>query len=202
MAEADDHDVWSRFYHANVGRAPRPLFVEALALAAPQPADALRQAVDLGCGDGTETLALLQHGWQVLAIDQQPQALALVAHAVPPELTHLLQTRCAPFEELELSATDFVYAGYSLPFCAPHQFEALWRTIGAALRPGGLLAGQLFGVHDTWATNSAMTFHTRDDVQVLLDGFHVLALREEEEDGHSTLGPKHWHVFHVIARKP
>ena len=66
MAESDERDIWSRFYRANVGRAPRPLFVEALALAAPQPTGAPRQAVDLGCGDGTETLALLQHGWQVL----------------------------------------------------------------------------------------------------------------------------------------
>ncbi|KZM36758.1 hypothetical protein OJAG_05270 [Oerskovia enterophila] len=30
----------------------------------------------------------------------------------------------------------------------------------------------------------------------------VVAFREEDEDGPSFSGPKHWHVFDVIARAP
>jgi hypothetical protein len=96
---------------------------------------------------------------------------------------------------------DFVYAGFSLPFCTPQHFPRLWEGIVAALTPGGVFAGQLFGEHDSWASNPERTFHTRADVQTLLTPFEIDVLREVEEDGHAVSGPKHWHVFHIIARK-
>jgi trans-aconitate methyltransferase len=160
MTTSDAQEPWSQFYRANEGRAPRPLFVEALAHIVERPALAVRCAADLGCGDGTEALALLQRRWHVLAIDQQPEAMALVRRKVPPALQQRLVTRLAPFETLELPLLDFIYAGFSLPFCAPQHFSQLWNTIVTALPSGGIFAGQLFGVHDTWATNTAMTFHT------------------------------------------
>ena len=47
-----------------------------------------------------------------------------------------------------------------------------------------------------------MTFHTEDAARALFDGFEVESFVEEDEDGESFDGPKHWHVFHVIARRP
>ncbi|MGQ9869558.1 hypothetical protein [Leptodesmis sp.] len=38
--------------------------------------DSSRVAVDLGCGDGRDTVELLRRDWQVLAIDGEPQAIA------------------------------------------------------------------------------------------------------------------------------
>jgi tellurite methyltransferase len=110
---------------------------------------AARCAVDLGCGDGTETFTLLQAGWHVLAIDQQSEAITLVQSKVPPELQPRLQARVTTFEELRLPLADFVYAGFSLPFCRPQHFPTLWTTIVAALYPGGVFASQLFGKHDS-----------------------------------------------------
>jgi len=53
------------------------LFTEALANFGAKSGRGL-QAVDLGCGDGTETLALLEAGWTVLAIDREPAAIEYV----------------------------------------------------------------------------------------------------------------------------
>jgi hypothetical protein len=39
-------------------------------------------------------------------------------------------------------------------------------------------------------------------VRALLKGFEIVQLREQDEHGPSYVGPKHWHVFHVIATKP
>ena len=47
-----------------------------------------------------------------------------------------------------------------------------------------------------------MRFHERADVDRLLDGFDVIVLDETEQDGMSFLGPKHWHTFDVVARRP
>jgi hypothetical protein len=46
-----------------------------------------------------------------------------------------------------------------------------------------------------------MTFHARADVDVLLRGFEIRRVDEEDEDGQAVSGPKHWHVFHVIATR-
>jgi hypothetical protein len=47
-----------------------------------------------------------------------------------------------------------------------------------------------------------MTFHSAKDVRALLLPLEVEKLDEQEYDGASFSGPKHWHVFEVIARKP
>ncbi|MGO4664391.1 hypothetical protein AB4Z14_21225 [Terrabacter sp. 2TAF16] len=47
-----------------------------------------------------------------------------------------------------------------------------------------------------------MTFLTRSQMAELLQGLDLLPLDEEDEDGHAFTGPKHWHVFHVLARQP
>jgi hypothetical protein len=46
-----------------------------------------------------------------------------------------------------------------------------------------------------------MTFHTRAEVDALFDGFDIVRFEEQDEDGQAVSGPKHWHVFHVIAAK-
>lgn len=47
-----------------------------------------------------------------------------------------------------------------------------------------------------------MTFYARYQVEVLLDGLDLLRLEETERDGHAFSGPKHWHTFDILARKP
>jgi SAM-dependent methyltransferase len=187
---------WDEYYRAIEGRSPRPLFVDALAFAAGPGV-----AVDVGCGDGTETLALLADGWTVFAADAAPEAIERLRASVPAEGAGRLTTVVAPFHELELPAADFVYAGLSLPFCAPADFDEAWRRITGAVRADGILAVHLFGPRDSWANDPDMTFHTREEVEARLQGFDVRSLAEQDEDGQAVSGPKHWHVFHVIAAK-
>ncbi len=47
-----------------------------------------------------------------------------------------------------------------------------------------------------------LTFHTRHQAEALLDGLDILRLDETEQDGHAFSGPKHWHTFGILARKP
>jgi SAM-dependent methyltransferase len=187
--------AWDDYYRAVEGRAPRPLFVDALAIAGGPGG-----AVDVGCGDGTETLALLADGWTVFAADAAPEAIERVRSSVPAGAASRLTTAVAPFHELDLPAADFVYAGLSLPFSSPRDFDEAWRRITGAVRPGGVIAAHLFGPHDSWAGTPDMSFHTRKDAEALLDGFDVRSFVEQDEDGQTVSGPKHWHVFHVIAR--
>lgn len=191
---------WEEYYRATEGRPARPLFVDAIPfLPTGRADDATLVAIDLGCGDGTETLALLARGWTVIAVDSAPEAIARLRASVPPEDSSRLSTFVAPFHQLELPDADFVYAGLSLPFCEPREFDEVWRRISTSIRPLGVFAGHFFGPHDTWAGTPGMTFQSRVEVEALLGDFDVHLLQEQDEDGAAVSGPKHWHVFHVIA---
>lgn len=193
---------WEDYYRAVEGRPLRPLFVDAIPLLPTAAADVPPLvAVDLGCGDGTETLELLKHGWTVLAVDGSREGIERLRESVPPAHRARLTTRVAPFAEVSLPPADLVYAGLSLPFCDPRDFAEVWVAITSALRPNGLFVGHLFGPHDSWADKPDMTFHTREDVEAMLAGFEIEQLHEQDEDGEAVGGPKHWHVFHVIARR-
>ncbi len=189
---------WVNFYNNITGREPRELLINVLGRFN---AESICHAIDLGCGDGTETAFLLANGWHVLAIDSEPSAFTHLKAKLPAEAEDRLQAQVAKFEDVALSPADLIYAGYSLPFCHPHYFDALWGKVVNSIKPGGRFVGQLFGVNDTWASHDNMTFFTRTQAEKLFSGFEVEYLREEDEDGRSTEGPKHWHIFHVIARK-
>jgi SAM-dependent methyltransferase len=202
MTDTPIENRWDAYYRAVAGRTPRPLLLNALAYVAADggpPPDAL--AVDYGCGDGTETYALLARGWRVLAIDQEPAAISRVLNAAPPEARSRLQTQLVAFADMALPPANLIYAGLSLPFCAPAHFPAVWRTIVASLRGGGRFAGHFFGPRDGWRERADMTFHSSEDVRALLSGFVIESLAETEEQRATALGePKHWHIIEVIAR--
>lgn len=192
---------WEVYYEKMSGREPRPLTRDVVARFAQEPSEHPRHAIDLGCGEGTETAYLLAKGWQVLAIDKEPAAFEHLRTKIPAEAQDRLQTQVASFETAVLSPADLIHASYSVPFCHPHHFDALWSQIVQNINPGGRFVGQLFGVNDTWASRTDMTFFTAEQTRALFTGFEIEHFHEEDTDGQSTIGPKHWHVFDVIARK-
>jgi SAM-dependent methyltransferase len=188
---------WSQFYEKQGGRGVRPTFQSALAAWDGEPGD----AVDLGCGDGVESRHLAEHGWRVLAVDADSGVEERVRSGLSAEASERVEVRRASFETLgELPPTDLVYAGFALPFCDQSHFPYLWANIREALRPGGVFAGELFGPHDEWAGRSGMSFHDRSQVEGMLAGMDVVQLVEDDRRGMSFEGPKHWHVFHIVAR--
>ena len=199
-APSDEPD-WAAYYRHTIGRDPRPLFVKGAAAIGERGARP-GQAVEIGFGDGTESIALLQAGWRVLAVDQAPQAEAVLRPRVPPDAEDRLEVRIASAAAIELPAIDLLYAGYALSYLAPEEFRRFWTEVRARLRPGGFVVVNVFGVRDTWAGDPYMTFVDRPAVDRMVAGLEVIALDEEDADGDSFVGPKHWHVFDLVARRP
>ena len=190
---------WAGYYAWSSGREPRPALLAACQRLG---AGAGRMAVDLGCGEGTDALALLDRGWSVLAIDIEPAGLELLKARIPPAWAPRIRLLCASFAEAVLPPAHLVHAGFSLPFCPPSQFGGVWEKVRGALLPGGIFAGQLFGPHDSWSGDPGMSFQTRPEVSRLLEGLEVLELHETERDGEAYSGPKHWHSYDILAREP
>lgn len=191
-------------YHARAGDGPpRTTLTAALDAFADEPPQAGRLAVDLGCGTGRDTMALLACGWRVLAIDRDAGALAtLRARAAAADLPAPL-CLAADLATVVLPPCDLVNAGFCLFLCPPGAFDGLWQRIAAALRPGGRFSGQLLGPCDGWADRQGITVHDRHALGRLLAGLEIEKLEEEQSDTVTPRGRhKHWHLWHVVARRP
>ena len=190
---------WQEYYERTAGRPPRKTLLAALDAFG---AGAGRSAVDLGCGDGRDTIEMLRRGWRVIAIDAESAAIERLETRRDLPRRALLDTLCARFETARWPKVDLVNASFALPLCAPEAFAAVWARIERSLKPGGRFSGQLFGERDDWRGEPGVTHHTRDQVERLLAGFTVEMLEEEEADTATPYGkPKHWHLFHIVARK-
>jgi tellurite methyltransferase len=193
-SDADRDEVWSRYFAATADRPVHPIF-DSLERFLPSSGVAL----DLGCGAGRGTLWLLNEGLHVVAVDVSQEAIGYVRERLPEGAD--VELVCSSFQDFDLGSYDVVVACFTLFFLDRAQFAEFWPRLCSSILPGGLFAGQFLGVNDDWRTRD-FTTHNRSEVDNLLQGFEVLLLEEEERDGETAIGErKHWHVFHVIARR-
>ncbi len=208
--EAAERRDWVAYFDRMEGKPPRATLLRALEKFGPvAPSDTANAplAVDLGCGTGQDLIPLLERGWRVWACDAHPEGLARL-RARPVCAAAIAEGRLtverADFESVRIPPAALVNASFSLPFCPPAQFPALWARIDAAIPSGrgGRFAGQLFGDRDDWATLEDRTHLTRAETLALFDQY-ILEHFEEEDRPSSHAGEhhKHWHVFHIVARK-
>ncbi|MEO0988558.1 MAG: class I SAM-dependent methyltransferase [Cyanobacteria bacterium J06639_14] len=201
---------WSDYYEAVIDRPPRSTLIQALnSFATEAPPNPPRNpkyrvgfAVDLGCGNGRDTVELLRRNWRVLAIDGQTEAINQLRQRQDINRTYL-ETRVQRFESLTLPpSVDLINASFCLPFCPASYFADMWEEIVTAIRPGGRFCGQLFGDRDSWAVHPDITHHTLAQVKDFFAPFEIELLEEEEHPGKTPLGEeRHWHLFHIVARK-
>lgn len=188
---------FTAYYDATQARPPRRTLIAACErFAAPG------FAVDLGCGQGRDTIELLRRGWSVLAIDAEAEAITRLRARPDLPVGAMLELRHARFETEAWPRCDLVNASFALPLCPPAAFPALWARIVELLVPGGRFAGQLYGERDDWAGKSGVTHHDRAAALLLLDGLAIELFEEEESDAVTPRGTaKHWHIFHIVARR-
>lgn len=140
---------WETYYQAVADRPPRDTLLKALAnFAAESQTDQIHWAVDLGCGEGRDTVELLHQGWQVLAIDGEQQGLDRLLQR--PDLPlNRLQTQRMRFESLTLPAEVDLNQCQFLP------------AILSTCRLSGSLANHRDGTETRWAVLWAVVWRSR-----------------------------------------
>ena len=195
-----DHD-WTSFLEATTSRGPLEYFHSAMAFVDGHKG-AGRQAVDLGCGGGSDTRLLLARGWSVLAVDAEPRAKLLLDEATPEHHRDRLDIVIGQFHDVDLPPADLVYAQFSLPFAGDHHDEAVNNALEAVV-PGGAFVGQFFGANDDWADDAGVAWVDRTWVDRTFSDFTELDVDERDHRGpygqHGAT--KRWHFFHVRARR-
>lgn len=192
---------WSDFHKAALAAAPRELLVRTLNFFSVEGRKPT-VAVDLGCGSGRDTRELLRRGWHVHAVDAEPAGLELLRQSVPTDVQARLELHPTRFEAFAFPPCDLIWAGFALPFCQASEWPSLIARAVAALKPGGRIAGDLFGDRHAWA--SAAGVHTLTEAQVRA-ALQPLALEALDiEDGYRVSGGEvtRWHAFGFAARKP
>lgn len=187
-------ESWDHFYYLTKDNPPSMGLVKAVSLLG-----YAGDGLDFGCGAGRDTRYLLVHGFHVTAVDQEAVSLGML---VPLQIERLSLVQ-STFEAFTFANYDLVNAHYALPFIRKEQFSTVFTRLKTSLKPGGLFVGQFFGVHDAWNVGGdRITFFTREQALDELIGLDIITFDEEEVDGTTTEGAaKHWHAYHIIARK-
>jgi len=193
---ADNFSGWYDYAERYKDRPPRPLLTRAVPLATHR-----ETAIDIGSGGLNDTRFLLDSGFKVTALDGEPVAQA-VADTLPPDQFNYVVSSFESFD-FPVAAFDLVNAQYALPFVRPEHYLQVFDAVVAALKPGGIFTGQFFGDRDDWGGTANMTFHSESEARRLLAPLTVLEFTEEDDASSKTLSgqPKHWHLFHFIARR-
>lgn len=205
MSSDKVNENWENYYEKTGKRPPRETLLFALARF---DEDNLKErktlrAVDLGCGNGRDTVEMLRRGWKVLAVDAELSAIEGINARITGENKALLETQVARFEGVKLPKSELINSSFALPLVSPVDFPDLWDKILDALVPGGLVSCQLYGDRDSWVGNPTITFFAKSAIDALLFPLEVEYFREEEEDSTTPRGnSKHWHIYHIVARRP
>jgi tellurite methyltransferase len=198
MCERVPGNPWKAYFAKTKERGPRPLLMKAVPYVARRD-----EALDLGSGVLNDTKYLLQERFKhVTAVDREAVARDL-ARTLPRR--RFTFTRSA-FEDYGFpkNTFDIVTAQYSLPFVQATKFKTIFTKIKRSLVVDGVFTGQFFGDRDDWnVPPRTLTFLARQEVEYLLADMEILELAEEERDSPTVTSKqlKHWHLFHLIAKK-
>jgi tellurite methyltransferase len=198
---------WQKFYETARQGAAHNTTVTALRLFNEEGAPP-GFCVDIGCGEGLDAMAAIVNGWTVLAIEKEQSALEVLyknvqaASSVNADYLSRLKMFCGSVEQLDWPANQFTNASLSLPFCPKPDFAEVWQRIVKNIVQGGRFAGHFFGDRDGWAPAGRLVHMSRNQIESLFDDFELELFEEDERDFNDIDGRmKHWHIFHVVAKK-
>lgn len=153
---------WKDEWRSKADRSPNPFARRAWEFLEGTPAGTL---LDVGCGDGRDSLFFAERGLRVTAVDFSESGLAVLREADPRIQAVLQDIRKLDFPD---ASFDAVYAHLSLHYFDDAVTEAIFRNIHRMLRGGGLffvkcksLADPLFGKGEKVGENMYRTDHVR-----------------------------------------
>lgn len=155
------------------------------------------KAIDLGCGAGNDTIFLLNKGFQVTAIDKEPQVREII-EARANEKDNL-NVAIEDFSKIQLPNADLINANFSL-FFVKENFNNFIENMLKNINTNGFFVGNFLGKEDDWI--NIRTTVEKQELLKLFEDFNMLYFSEEKFFKDTALGKnKFWHMYSVIAQR-
>lgn len=212
--EIDQREHWESIYRNSPDRFGfEPSIIAQVALRMFQDEGA-KTILELGCGQGRDTLLFLAKGIEVIGLDYSPTCLTqLKERATTHQLEHLVDLRMCDIRE------GIHLPNHSVDGCFSHMFftmrleeselSTIFREVLRVLKPGGLNIYSVRNVNDPhfqngrhieedmWEMNGfGVHYFSIDKVKRLASGYKILSVEEFEEG----VLPKR--LYQVVLRKP
>lgn len=159
------------------------------------------KALDIGAGNGTDTIFLSKNNYSVTAIDIKTEDL--IEKTKDLKNVDVANENIINFEYQE-SEYDLIVANNSLHFIQESDLRATIEKILKSLKKGGFFCFTLLGPEDSWSTEKNMTFIKYEEIIKLLEKQLVEFYFQSTEKGYDTTRKgvvKFWQIHRFIIKK-
>lgn len=187
------------------GKEPNQLAEAVIDLISPRERPRKR-VIDLGAGEGRDSVFLAKHGFPVVAVDVVPAGLdkaRRLAHEAGVEIS----TVEGDLNDIELPpGVDVVYSNGALEYIRPELRRGRFSHFESVTRPGGLHFMFVFSEHPEvelapdWGSNEYL--YGRGELASYYENWQILDQYERIFDCDSSGIPHRHSASVVIARKP
>ena len=206
----DNTDYWNQYYHNKVcSTQPSPFAQYVATLVEPG-----KTLVDLGCGNGRDSLYFASLGLKVVAIDLSPTAIEMLQARQVPNARFL----CGDFITNPAHTPgcyDYAYSRFTIHAINPKQETMLLQSMYQALRPGGKFLIEVRSIHDPlygkgqpvernafFYDNHYRRFIVLDELTKSLEQCGYRVEYAKEQTGFAPYGNDDPPVIRVVAVKP
>ncbi|TSD06153.1 MAG: type 11 methyltransferase [Parcubacteria group bacterium Greene0714_7] len=184
MVIMDDKKFWKGRWRGSFILTPNPFAKRAYVLMKKKH---VKRVLDLGCGDGRDSIYFARKGVAVEAFDFSESGIESLKKKNPSIKAHIGDIRKLPFKK---NSFDAVYAHLSLHYFSDSETEKIFSKLHAVLKKGGLLFVKckstddlLFGkgkkvAENTYRSGHVRHFFTKDYMAKQLNTFKVLRLKK------------------------
>ena len=154
-------------------------------------------AIDIGCGAGNDTIHLLNKGFKVTAIDNEPQVKELFKNRI--EDNKNLEIIIDDFSKIQLHKADLIFANFSL-FFVKKDFNILLENVIKSINKKGFFVGNFLGPEDDWIKSKAIV--ENEELLNYFSDFKIMYFSEEKYYQDTiTKKNKFWHVYTIMAQR-
>ncbi len=155
------------------------------------------RVLDIGCGNGADSLFLAQKGYEVTSVDIKEQNIN------NPKIT-FIRNSIESFE-IEKNTYAAIIARNVLPFVKDKKVvESILQSMTAGLTEDGCMFFTIFGVKDDWFGKEHMSFFTETEIDSLVSKLPVTVFEKNAMEGFGlTMAKdiKYWNVFSYLCTK-